>query len=400
MAFCIESRPYCNNILPFWPQCATALLSQPPEKWPPQTPPQIIHDPDVTTTPADAKTLLGQRKRECPSRACVVNRLRTALTQNNPFPAALCRKGENSRHRRRDAQRKRKPRAPSGETTMDGVGNAEKKKRNCDSVDILTGGLPLGLVVGTSDAKSFLRQRKSVCHSLTCVFKAPSHRAHATTGHRHLACAAPCDSIMEARHCNDLCSLRPRPAEHLIQSGSLPNGRVFKAPSPRHPTQAGATSLQRRDHDGRRWKRHTKRKLRFCCARTPASLGWCTNDLVSAMMEAELNNTRFSVWRTTDINQTDTSKHSRTRQTSANAPRDFFMCQHANFSTTQTPRRTRQNCAYRFIAKSVHTKLYRLHVNKCANRRMWLARTIRTTPSAKNPKKTLHNYACANNHHL
>ena len=66
------------------------------------------------------------------------------------------------------------------------------------------------------------------------VFHAHSHRAHTTTGHRYLACAAPCEPKTQARR-----SPRPRPAEHLIPDGTLLNGIMFSAPSPRHPTQAG-----------------------------------------------------------------------------------------------------------------------------------------------------------------
>ena len=171
-----------------------------------------------------------------------------------------------------------------------------------------------------------------------CVH-AHSHRAHTTTGHRYLACAAPSDSTMKARRSrHDLCSPRPRPAEHHISDGSLLHGIMFSAPSTRHPTQAGT-----------KW-------------RPTARPSYKTPQLHAVK---------------------------------------FFTCQHAKFSATQTPRRANPSAlCCRYIAKSVHTKLYRLHINKCAHRRMWLARTIRTTPSAKNQKKTHRNNACVNNHHL
>ena len=77
------------------------------------------------------------------------------------------------------------------------------------------------LQVATSDSSKNPRRhnhssrRKVVCAttiarvSFTSMCgQTPSHRAHATTGHRHLAGG---DSTMKARRRHDLCSLRPRP---------------------------------------------------------------------------------------------------------------------------------------------------------------------------------------------
>ena len=135
MAFCIESRPCCNNISPFWPHYATALASG-----------------------------------------------HLGLLQKLPMTPP----------RRHNHSSRRK------------------------------------VVCATTTARvSFT----SMCG------QTPSHRAHATTGHRHLACAAPCDSTMKARRRHDLCSLRPRPAEHLIPLNTLPKRKPSApAASPRWTT--------------------------------------------------------------------------------------------------------------------------------------------------------------------